>query len=344
MSRVTARKDNLAISLLKADAENVLSQVVASGKLDSHRKIQVRGNRVEIPVTAPVPGFTTFLQELPEFYRRIPELCELLAEDATPQELSALPRGWYILGEIIIVKIPDRLERIKGRIGEALLVMYPRCKTVLRDRGIAGQLRQPVREIIAGHDTETIHMENGVSFKLDAMKIMFSQGNLRERMRMSRLGKGEFIVDMFAGIGYFSVSMAVHSRPKKVTAIELNPEAFGYLRENILLNRVEDIVEPILGDCRDMAPYGIADRVIMGFVGTTDRYLETGIGALRPGGVLHYHQTLPSWRFPKAAMDDVINAASLSGRRAEILQCIRVKKYSPGVLHAVVDARIDGDF
>ena len=28
--------------------------------------------------------------------------------------------------------------------------------------------------------------------------------------------------------------------------------------------------------------------------------------------------------------------------RAEILRCVRVKKYSPGVVHTVVDARIEG--
>lgn len=344
MSKATAQSDNLAIRVLKAEAKAVLSQVIASGKLDSRRKVHVRGDYVEIPVRGPVPGHAAFFQELPEFYKRTPKLCEFLREEVTPQEFLLLPRGWYILGEIIIVKVPCELEHIKRRIGEALLSIYPRCKTVLRDQGIEGQLRQPVREVIAGSDTKTIHRENGVVFKLDAMRIMFSQGNLRERMRMARLGKDEFVVDMFAGVGYFSLPMAVHSRPRKVMAIELNPLAFSYLQENVQINHVEEIVEPILGDCREMAPRGEADRVVMGFVGTTDRYLKTGIEALRPEGILHYHQTVPSRLYPSAVLDDVTKAARISGRTAEILQCIRVKKYSPGVLHAVVDARIDGNF
>jgi tRNA wybutosine-synthesizing protein 2 len=344
LSKATAQSDNLAIRVLKAEAKAVLSQAIAIGKLDSRRKVHVRGDYVEIPVSGPLPGHAAFFQELPEFYNRTPELREFLREEVTPQELLLLPRGWYILGEIIIVKIPYELEHIKGRIGEALLSIYPRCKTVLRDRGIEGQLRQPVREVIAGCDTKTIHRENGVVFNLDAMRIMFSQGNLRERMRMARFGKDEFVVDMFAGIGYFSLPMAVHSRPRKVIAIELNPLAFSYLQENIRLNHVDEIVEPILGDCKEMAPSGKADRVVMGFVSTTDRYLKTGIEALRPGGILHYHQTVPSWLYPAAVIDDVTKAARASGRKAEIMQCIRVKKYSPGVLHAVVDARIDGNF
>jgi len=137
--------------------------------------------------------------------------------------------------------------------------------------------------------------------------------------------------------------MAVHSRPRRVMAIELNPVAFEYLCQNIILNRVEDIVEPVLGDCAKVTPEGVADRVVMGMVQVTDKYLQKGIQALRPGGILHYHQTVPSWRFPEAAVEDVIGAAKSQGRKAEVLQCIRVKKFSPGVVHAVVDAQIKMD-
>ena len=52
-------------------------------------------------------------------------------------------------------------------------------------------MREPLREIIAGNRTETIHKENGCFFKLDAMRVMFSQGNLAEKKRMSKLGKNE---------------------------------------------------------------------------------------------------------------------------------------------------------
>jgi tRNA wybutosine-synthesizing protein 2 len=342
LSRATAPSDNLAIRAAKEDAEAVLSCAITREVLDKRRKVLLRGDCVEIPVIVPLPGYPAFCQESPEFYKRTPSLRELLEGEVTPQERRLLPRGGYILGEIIIVKIPSALEHLKGRIGEALLSIYPRCKTVLRDLGIEGSFRQPVREVIAGSDTKTVHKENGVIFRLDALRIMFSQGNLKERMRMGNFGKDEFVVDMFAGIGYFTLPMAVHSSPIRVMAIELNPLSFSYLQENVRQNRVEDIVEPTLGDCRMMAPAGEADRVVMGYVGTTDRYLKAGIEALRPGGILHYHQTVPSWLYPVAAIDDVTKAAKASGRKVEILNCIKVKKYSPGVLHAVVDARIDG--
>ena len=161
---------------------------------------------------------------------------------------------------------------------------------------------------------------------------------------MSHLGKGEYVVDMFAGIGYFTLPMAVHSRPRKIMAIELNPNAYHYLCQNIQQNHVENIVEPTLGDCAKVTPEGVADRVVMGMVQITDQYLQKGISALRPGGILHYHQTIATSMYPAAAIRDVTQAAAALGCKAEILNSVLVKKYSPGVVHAVIDARIDRDF
>ena len=312
------------------------------GLLDRRRKTVSKDGRVEIPVTGKLPGRKVVFQEHPEFYDISPELAEVLGDEIGPEERELLPRGWFILGTVITIKIDPKIEHLKGKIGDALLDIYPRCSTVLLDRGIEGQFREPNREVIAGSArTETIHRENGVVFKLDAMKTMFSPGNLRERMRMSLLGSGEVVVDMFAGIGYFSLPMAVHSMPKKIVSIELNPVAYGYLVENVRLNGVEDIIQPILGDCSEKAPQGVADRVVMGYVGTTDLYLEAGIAALRPGGVLHYHQTVPERLYPGKLEEDLAEAAERAGRSVKIERCARVKKYSPGMLHAVLDARID---
>jgi tRNA wybutosine-synthesizing protein 2 len=350
LSRASVLRDSikggeeLAALVSKGDARNAIKEFSASGLIDLRRKILTRQRLVEIPVKDSLPGYQMIYQEQPEFFKRTPELAELLKGKMDSNQLKFLPRGWFILGNVIIVKIQPQIEHFKYQIGEALLSIYPRCRSVLRDFGIEGSLREPVREIISGDTSETIHRENGVLFKLDAIRIMFSQGNLRERIRMSRLGQGDVVVDMFAGIGYFTIPMAVHARPKKILAIELNPIAYRYLVENIMLNHVQSIVNPVLGDCSIETPCGIADRVVMGYVGTTNRYLKMGIKALRPGGVLHYHQTIPSWQFPEAAVVDVAQAAAQLGLKAEILCCARVKKYSPGVVHAVVDARIGKDF
>lgn len=344
MSRATPQSPRLAAVVGKKDAQAALKAIISDGALDTSRKIIRKDGHVEIPVIRRLSGFDFVSQDDPTFYRKMPDLCAALHGEIPEECLQLLPRGWFILGAVIVVKIHPILRAYEGLIGRALLDYYPRCFSVLADEGIAGPLREPIRRAIAGNKTRTVHKENEVLFHLDAAKVMFSPGNLNERIRMSRQGKGEVVVDMFAGIGYFSIPMAVHSRPKKVLAIELNPNAHQFLCQNIRENHVEEIVAPVLGDCAKMAPVGIADRVLMGMVQVTDQYLETGISALKPGGILHYHQTIPSRLYPELAVRDVRDAAAGLGCRAEILKCLQVKKYSPGMVHAVIDARIDRDF
>ena len=97
-------------------------------------------------------------------------------------------------------------------------------------------------------------------------------------------------MDMFAGIGYFTLPMAVLGRPARVHAAEIDTEAHRYLVANVARNGVGDVVEPLLGDCRDVAPRGVADRVVMGYVGGTEAFLDTAMETLSEGGgVVHLH-------------------------------------------------------
>ncbi|NJD77765.1 MAG: class I SAM-dependent methyltransferase family protein [Candidatus Methanoperedens sp.] len=327
-----------AVLANRKDAEDIRQKLLSGGLFDRKRKLVEKGDYVEIPVKdfLPVENLTFIEQEQPEFYSPKKTLADCL--DIPDSKKKHLPAGWQVLGYIIIVSLHETVEIHKANIGKALLSLYPRCKTVLLDRGINGRMRQPAREIIAGKDTLTIHRENGCIFKLDTMQIMYSQGNLAEKKRMSRLGKGEIVVDMFAGIGYFTIPIALHSKPEKIYSIEINPVAFGYLKENIKLNKVEDIVEPILGDCSVATPEGLADRVIMGYLDAQE-YLGKGIKALLPGGILHYHEAVPE-AIKSRPVERIVEAALKLGRKAEIMKVRKIKKYSPGVWHMVVDARI----
>lgn len=329
--------------------EEIREKAVREKILDTTRKIRklqtAEGNFLEIPVIevagGSVEGFPVLEQENPEFPEKPGSLKEYLKDFFSEAELAQVPSGWQVLGDIIIVGIPEVLEDKKTRIAEALLLMHPKCRTVVRDLGIEGQFRQPKREPLLGSGTETIHKEHGCFFKQDVTKVMYSKGNLEERKRMSRLGEGEVVVDMFAGIGYFSIPMAVHSRPRKIIGIEINPESFAYLKENIRLNRVEEIFVPVYGDCSKAAPEEIADRVLMGYVGTTHHYLEPAIKALKKsGGILHYHETVPERLATTRPQKRIKEAAYALGRRVEVLETRRIKKYSPGILHVVVDAWI----
>jgi len=258
----------------------------------------------------------------------------------TPEELELLPSGFDRIGHVAILSLPPQLKHKSAEVGQALLQLKG-IRTVALKGGVVGRYRKPQLKIIAGEwVTETTHREHGCTFELDVSQVMFSVGNLYERGRIAKLVRpGETVVDIFAGVGQFSIPIARHAKPYKVYAVELNPVAYGYLCENIRLNRVGSVVEPLLGDCEKVAPRGVADRVIMGILHVTHRYLPLAIQVLKPsGGVIHYHESVPSELRFERPIERILSAAD--GGRVEILNKRLVKRYAPGVDHVVIDAKI----
>lgn len=261
-----------------------------------------------------------------------------------PVELiKKIPNKWEKVGDVVTLVLPIELIKYKELIGEKYAEVL-NCKTVLNSMGgIIGEFRKPNVEIIFGSkDTETTHKENGIYFKLDPQKIMFSSGNIDERIRMATVSNNnEVVVDLFAGIGYFTLPIAVYSKPEMIVACEKNPVSFDYLKENITLNNVIDIVEPIKGDNREVVPKFIADRVIMGYIGNTREFLETSINCLKERiGIIHYHDKIPEKKIPNSPMDELNKVAERFDRKIELIGYKHVKSYAPGIGHYVFDIKI----
>ena len=211
-------------------------------------------------------------------------------------------------------------------------------KTIMKIDHIQGTKREPVYKILYGSETETINKENGCLFKLDLAKVMWSKGNNNERLRIAKLVEdNETVIDMFAGIGYFSIPIGVHANAREVISVEINPNSYHYLCENIKLNKLDNIT-PVLGDCKDVTPNYSADRIIMGYVKTTHHYLKVAIDSLNSGGILHYHETVPEKLMDSRPIERIISQSG--GRDVELLKINKIKKYSPGVWHVVIDARV----
>jgi tRNA wybutosine-synthesizing protein 2 len=254
-----------------------------------------------------------------------------------PHELnSQLPQKWEMFGDVLVLRLPDKLLGIRRQVAEAYARVL-HARTVCQEKGIIeGVYRTPNVEVIWGDGTETVHLENHIHYKFDVAKVMYSSGNFPEKKRMSELDcRGETVVDMFAGIGYFTLPLAFHAKAERVIACEINPVAFSYLRENIALNKVEDRVEPIFGDNRDLPGMGFADRVLMGYVGTTHEFLQKAFRLVKPGGVVHYHETCPIDEWPRRPLRRIAEAAR--PRRFQIGYKGEVKSFAPSVSHYVVD-------
>lgn len=269
------------------------------------------------------------------------KLKNFLAENLPEISKSLLPSHAKLLGGVALLRLRPELEGYKHRIGELAKIFYG-VKAVYLVRGVEGVERKPVLELVAGKPVrEIMHREYACVFKLDLLRLMFCLGNSFERLRLAGLVRsGEVVVDMFAGVGQFTIPMAVLSDPEKVYSIEINPEAHRYLLENLRLNEVEDRVQPILGDCREVVRErlsGVADRVVMGYFWETIKALPEALRALKPeGGVIHFHE-LARRGAEERLVKAVLNQARGLGYEVRLLSWRKVKSYSRTRNHVVVD-------
>ncbi len=265
-----------------------------------------------------------------------------LQKKIPPQKLDFLPSGFQLIGDIAILGIKSEIKKYEKQIGNSVLKNFRYVKTVCSKGRISGEKREPKIKIIAGRkNTITIHKENGCLFKIDVSKLMFSKGNTTERGRLPGLVKpDETIVDMFAGIGYFSIPIAKKNPLCRICAIEINPVAVKYLKENCVLNRINNI-QIVKGDCRKESSklQKTADRVIMGYLPKTYDYLPYAFRFLKKKGIIHYHDVYGEKDLWERPVEILKKAAQKSGYKLErILYKGIVKSYAPGKLHIVVDA------
>jgi tRNA wybutosine-synthesizing protein 2 len=213
----------------------------------------------------------------------------------------------------------------------------PQLKTICETKGVEGELRVPQIKKLFGDDTITIHKEHGISYRLDVSKIMFSKGNLQERKRIvPHVKDNEKILDMFAGIGYFSLGIAKSHPACEIIACEKNSVAFSFLEENTKLNNLSNITA-INKDCRYLKYENMFDRIIMGYLPGTEIFLQHALRMIKSGGIIHYHNIYNEneiWSKPDNEISEACRARKLT---FHILEQRKVKSYAPHVYHVVVD-------
>ena len=238
-----------------------------------------------------------------------------------------LPEKWELIGDVLVLDTDD--EEIAKAYAKVL-----KARSVIRQISINGELRKVESALIWGDpNTETIYKENHLLYKLDPSRIKLSSGNKDERIRISKVSNSqEVCLDMFAGIGYFSLPLALRS--KRVFAIEKNPLAFRYLLENVKLNGFDNVT-PILGDCRDVLLPCKVDRVMMGYLHSYP-FLDKALRLIKDEGVIHYHGLYRTGDM-KTPIKELEKKASQHGFNFRSLYKREVKSYSPKTSHIVVD-------
>ena len=221
-------------------------------------------------------------------------LREKLSETLSPEELSRIYNSFDIIGDIAVLKHNNI--RKAETVAEKIMATHKNIKTILTPvSSIKGDFRVRKLRLLAGENkTITAHKESGCVFRVDLEKCYFSPRLSYEHSRIAKLVQsGEIVVNMFAGIGCFSIIIAKNVSQTKVYSIDVNPDAVHYMEENVRINEVYDNVFPILGDAKDIIQsqlQGVADRVLMPLPEKALEYLPYALLSLKKrGGWIHYY-------------------------------------------------------
>jgi tRNA (guanine37-N1)-methyltransferase len=329
--------------------------------LRTDAKITSDDTFIYLPLIRMLPGSET--REIGAF-EHITHDFSLLEPRKSVEDILGFKPSFEVVGDIaVITESVGPLE--EQEVAKALMDLH-RSITVVAKRvsAVEGVYRTRQVEVIAGENrTETMHTEHGCRYKLDLEKVYFNPRLGGERKRVAdqvvQSGKVEEIIDMFAGIGPFAIQIAKRAPQSHVTAIDINPDAIRYLKENATLNGVQNI-DAVEGDIKEI--YGryrnTADRIIMNLPKSAYLFLHEALSLLKSqGGVLHFYDLEAAYsdgeEVKLEALDRAITqakerllttvqdlGAEFAGYSVHVREARKVKAYAPYAYIVGVDARI----
>jgi tRNA (guanine37-N1)-methyltransferase len=276
-----------------------------------------------------------------------PRRLEAYLRGKIPDELiSKLPRSFDSIGDIAVIELPESTEQFSAVIGRGIIEINPHIRLALRRSSqVEGPFRTRRFEVMAGvGGTETFYREFSCRYHLDVSTVYFSPRLSRERMRIAQqVMPDEFVVDMFAGVGPYSVLIAKLQPKSTVYSVDINPAAVKYLRENAFANGVADRVIPIHGDVKELVGKdlrGLANRVIMNLPSEAVNYLPAASQIIKDeGGMVHFY----AFAQREESIDSVLssfrsNVEAQNRRIKSVRFCKVIKEVAPNRVQVAIDA------
>jgi tRNA (guanine37-N1)-methyltransferase len=274
-------------------------------------------------------------------------LVEALQEKVPRQLFSYLPRSFDVIGDVAVVELSDQVESFAAAIGLVILEINPHVRLVTRKLGcVTGPHRTRKLIPIAGTGgMETTHHEFSCSYVLNLESVYFNPRLSNERFRVAnQVQDHESVVDMFTGVGPFSILIARMHPNVRVHACDINPAAIKYLNENILLNRVATQVTSYLGDANELSQKGFhawANRVIMNLPANAVEYLPVAVDLLKPNGTLHYYAFATRNENLEDVKPRVAATIERTGRSVQTFSFAKsIREISPLKIQVAIDAII----
>jgi len=320
------------VRVARTEGEATRSRLAEAGLLDRRYRIDAADGRLYLPVSDPTA--------VPDDLAVVDHPVEAREQQATPADLLGWAPTYERVGGVVVLDEddPDRAREAARAVMDSDLP----CETVVvRASKVRGEFRVREFEVLAGNGTETVHREYGHEFRLDVAEVYFSPRLATERHRVAeRTREGERVVDMFAGVGPFAVPMA--ARGADVLAVDKNPVAARYCRENVRRNGVADRVEVREADARDVAADapGDADRIVMNLPHSADDFLPSAVAFAGDDCLVHYYDIQPeddpfgpARRAAEAAVEETGYEVTVADERV-------VRSYAPHELNVRVDLRL----
>ncbi|MFX1377792.1 MAG: class I SAM-dependent methyltransferase family protein [Promethearchaeota archaeon] len=300
---------------------------------------------------------------IPNEYYKFRTLREALEGKILNEYLDLLPKSYDIIGDIVVVELDkfpqlygEEFYNFKDKIAKAIVDVNDYIKTVYEKRSeIKGKYRLRELALLYGENkSETVHKENGCFFKLDVKDTYFTPRLVFERRRVGSSGikETELIIDMFAGVGTFSIQIA-KNKNVKIYAFDINPEAYRYLKENINLNKLKGEIfannidiKNLLNPKNDLGKrlMNKADRIIMNLPESSIKFIDVACFLMKEsGGILHFYRFSDKPNPIEKTLSDLESELSLYNWEIESIMTSRiVKHYSPKSELVVIDVKIKG--
>ncbi len=326
---------SVAVIARKQEAGEIMRYLKREGYLNENIKTEKTGDSIVIPLIRKPEDSPLHIIEydFQNFYEnnvksRIYE--EALKKGVDPEDI---PEKWVRYGKAMIVRKPVSktvFDIMKDQIGIESLYYYDHVR---------GEYRQPLVIHQYGKRGEIKHRENGLSYVFDPEKIMFSPGNVNERTAMRNYNlPGKKVLDMFSGIGYFSLPLAKYGNPDIIYACDINRDAILYLKKNSSINHVSEKIRAIHGDSRVSCPHGVFDLIVMGNFKSID-YLPHALIRSGPGTeiILHYLVSEENIKKHTYAIQAKVKNFGFS---STVLDSHIVKSYAPDIVHVSTKIKI----
>ncbi len=254
-----------------------------------------------------------------------------------------------VIGDIAIVKGFLSSDGDKSKYID-IINSNKHIRTVLcQKNGIDGEFRLSKLEWVLGdRRTNTTHQEYGCRFYVDLKYVYYSPRLSFERMRISQdIDPQEVILNMFGGVGSFSILIARYARTSKIYSIDINPKAVQYTLKNINLNKIRNKIVAIFGEAKLITQTFFnqkVDRVLMPLPSKSFEYLPVAVKALKKGkGFIHYYDFVHSIK-SEDPVKKIIDKVSTRMRELKINFRIKfgkiVRSVGPNWYQVVLDIEI----